>query len=150
MNKQPNGTDMILHLFREGQRFADEAADSLPERGVESFKMRGSAGFFASWTVPLCGQRRSIRGPKIGVDHGTLAIQRWERFPEFLGSRLIPLPNRDTDNLTGVSIQGQPQPLLVRFFLDKRPTFVTFHRQSPFFFGWTATVRGTVAYFLFT
>jgi hypothetical protein len=36
------------------------------------------------------------------------------------------------DNLTGVSVDGQPNLLLVPFVAHKRSGFITFHRQAFF------------------
>ena len=78
MNKGPNRPTMILNLFREGERFADKATDSLPQRIVNALTMRRSAGFFVSWTMAFAGQNDGIGGQEIGVHDRTLAIDRRE------------------------------------------------------------------------
>ncbi len=150
MNKQPDGADVVFDLFREGQRFAHQSADALPERVVHPFDVRGAARFFAAWSMAFPGQDGGIRGPEIRVRDRTLAVHSGQRVPQLLRGDLIARPNRHPHNFAGVAIQGQPNPLLGLFGFDKGPEFVAFQRQSAFFFGWTATALGTAAYLLLT
>lgn len=53
VNKGPDRADVILRFFRETERFADQPAEALAHRGVESFTMRRAARFLPVWTVAL-------------------------------------------------------------------------------------------------
>lgn len=132
MNKQPDGTTLILDVFREGQCFPNQAADTLPEGGVHPLNVRGAAGCFAAWTVAFAGQDSGIGGPKIRLCDRTLAVHRRQQVPQLLRRGLIARPKCHTDNVAGVAIQGQPEPLLMPFGFDKRPEFVAFEGQSAF------------------
>ena len=83
--------------------------------------------------MAFAGQNGGIGRPEIGIRDRTLTIHGRQRVPEFLRGGLIALANGDTDDLAGVPIQCQPDPVLRRFLLDKGPQFVTFQGQSPFF-----------------
>ena len=135
VDKGPDRADVILELFREGQCFAPEPAEALPQGVVESFDMRGATRFLAAWTVALGWQHEGVGRPEIGVRDGTLPIDGWQRLPELLGGGLVPRPNRDADNLTRVPIQRKPDPRRSAFALDKRPELIAFQGQSNFFFG---------------
>ena len=105
----------------------------MSERGVHPFTMGGSTRCYTAWPMAFAGQHRCIGRPEIGIRDRTLTIHGRQRVPEFLRGGLITLANGNTDDLAGVPIQVQPDPLLRRFFLDKGPQFVTFQGQSPFF-----------------
>ena len=85
--------------------------------------------------MAFAGQHGRIGGPEIGIGHRTLAVYRWQRVPEFLRGRRIPLANGDTHDLARVPIQGEPNPPLLLFCGDKRPEFITLQRQPAFFLG---------------
>ena len=119
MNKQPDGADVVLDLFREGQRFANQPTDALPECVVHPFNMGGSAGCFAARSMAFAGQNGGIGRPEIRVRDRTLPIHGRQRVPQLLCGGLIARPNRDTDNFAGVPIHGQPNPLLRLFGFDK-------------------------------
>ena len=135
MNKGSNRPNVIRDLFRERERFANEAADALPQGVVHSFDMRGAPRCFAAWSMAFAGQNGGIGGPEVGIGDRTLTVHGGQRGPQRLRGGLIPQPNRDTDNFTGVTIQGQPNPLWCLLGLDKRPEFVAFERQWAFFLG---------------
>jgi hypothetical protein len=60
---------------------------------------------------------------------------------------LVTIAERTPNDLACITINSEPTPDLLLFIADKRPEFVTFERQTPFFFALTVTWRGTLSYF---
>ena len=65
-----------------------------------------------------------VRPPKVGVKHSALPIATRQRAPETFSARLASTTNEHTNDLSGCSVQSQPDPLLVPFRAYKRPDLV--------------------------
>jgi len=115
---------MIGHLLRKGKRFAHQPTTALAQGIIEPLDLIGLATVLPNRTMPLRWQDGGIRLPKIGRADGTLAIDCWQRCPQFARGRFTPRPNRHAHNVTRVAIDGQPDPFLAPFCADKRPQFV--------------------------
>jgi hypothetical protein len=88
--------------------------------------------------------------PEIAVADSTLSVDWRKAVPESLRRDLVACSDRKSDNLSSLSIQCEPEPLLIALTQDERPQLVAFQNQAPFFFGVTSTVRGTFAYLALT
>lgn len=150
MNEIPAGTNVIGHLLRKGARFAHQAATTLAQGGIETLDMIGLPTRFSHGTMALGGQTGCVRFPKIGGTDGTLAIDGWQRGPPFARGRFAPRPNRHAHTCTRFATYCQPDPLLAPLLADKRPPFIAFQNQRPFFCAVTVTERGTAAYLALT
>jgi len=83
---------------------------------------------FANCPMSLARECGFISLLKVAVGYSTLAIDRWQGLPERSGSCSGAIADMHPDNLTGISIDGEPNPLLVPLIADKRPGLITFHR----------------------
>jgi len=133
MDEIPDRTDMILQLFGKRQGFAHQAADALPQGGVEAFTMVRLSTVLSHRPMAFRRQDRRVRIPNIALRHRTLAVDRRQRRPQLLICRLVTGTNRDSHDFTGVAVEGQPDPLRIPFVANKRPHLVTRDGQSAFF-----------------
>jgi hypothetical protein len=88
----------------------------------------GLTALLADRPMPLAGYHGFVGLPKITVTDRALPIDRWQRTPQGTGTVAATITDMHPNNLTGISIDGEPNPLLVPFFADKRPGLITFHR----------------------
>jgi hypothetical protein len=129
----PDRADMVGEFLGEGERVTDKPTATLANGVVKALDIAGFAAFFSNRMVALGRQHGCIRGPKIGVAHGALAIEGRERLPQSCCTAAVTRTNETTNNQTRFNIKGKPHPLLVLLFPDKRPQFVALNCQLPFF-----------------
>ena len=150
MDKVPNGANMIGEFFRERQRLSDEPGNRLSEGAIKAFDMIGFPGFFTYSAMALGGNYGFVRRPKIGITDRALPINGWQRRPEGLSAFPAAIPDMDPDDLAGIAVDRQPNPLFIIAVLNERPQFVTLDGQpsTALFFTWTW--RGVRSYFWLT
>ncbi len=112
VDELPNRTNMILNLLRERQRLAYQSSNPLPQCVVEPLTVVCLPAILAHRPVSLRWQHTRIRLPEIAVADRTLAVDRWQRPPQLPSRCLVPRPNGTPNTFTGVTVQGQPDPLL--------------------------------------
>ena len=119
MDEQPDGPDVVLELLGERQGLSHQSRHPLPQRVVQTLDVTGQAAIFTDRLMPFAGNDRDIGFPKICIHLGTLAIDRWNGLPE--RPRRFPRTVTDVaaDDLSGLGIKGQPNPLCVPFRIDE-------------------------------
>ena len=115
-----------------------------------TLNMVGLAAVFPNRPMPFGRQDRSVRLPKIGVTDSTLAIDRRKTGPQPACGRFCLRSDCYADNFACVAVDRQPNPFLAALFADKRPEFIAFQNQAPFFCSVTITERPKAAYLAFT
>jgi hypothetical protein len=105
----------------------------LSQRAVEPLNVISLTTIFANGPMSLARQHRFISFPAVAITDSTLTINGRQGLPERSSSCSGAIADMHPHNLTGVSIDGEPNPLLIPFMADKRPSLITFHRQAPFF-----------------
>ena len=70
-----------------------------------------------------------IRFPKVGIARGPLPIDIGQRIPECLGTFGATITDMNADNFSGVTVNGEPNPLFLLFISDERPHFVALDSQ---------------------
>jgi hypothetical protein len=83
--------------------------------------------------MTLAGQHGFVSLLKVAVADGALSINRRQRLPKRSCPGSGAITNMHPDNLTGIAVDGEPNPLFVAFVADQGPSLVTGHRQVPFF-----------------
>ena len=126
MNKIPDSTDVIGQLFRKRKRRAHEPTTPLTQCVVEALDMVGLTALLVNGTVPFGGDDCRVSCPKIRVTGGTLPIHAGKGCLQLVGRGLRPAANGDANNLTGCSVEREPNPLLPLFLANERPEFITF------------------------
>jgi hypothetical protein len=137
MNEIPNRTDMIGQLFGKSQRFAHQPPNPLPQRVIDALDMIGLTTLLADRAVPFGRQDHAVGLVEIAVADGTLSIDWREAVPQCLRSDVVACSDRNPDNLSGLAIQRQPEPLLIALTPNERPQLIAFQNQAPLFFGLT-------------
>ena len=74
MDKMPDGSHLVLQLFREGKGFPYESRNTLSECAVVSFDMICLSGFLADSVMTAFRKDGCISFPKIGVKIGQFLI----------------------------------------------------------------------------
>ena len=74
--------------------------------------------------MALGGQDCGVGLLKVGIGHGTLAIECQERLPQLPSSRRIALAERNTNDFACVTVDREPEPALVLFAPDEGPQLV--------------------------
>ena len=150
MNEVQNRADVIFNFLRKRQRVSDEARNSLPHRIVKTFDMICKSGFLSDGFMPLNRNNRFICFPKICKTNGALSVNRRHAVPQSLGSDSASVTDVNTENFAGISVNRQPNPLLVVFVSNKRPHLVALQDQAIFFFDRNWTSRATCSYLALT
>jgi hypothetical protein len=88
---------------------------------------------FTDCPMSLAGYHGFISLPKVAVAGGTLAMEGRQGLPKCSSPVARAIADMHPNNLTGVSVDGEPNPLFFPFVADKGPGLITFHRQAPFF-----------------
>jgi len=79
----------------------------------------------------LCGGDDALGGfPMIGIESGVPAVDSWYLSPELARAFAAAIPNVKSNDLLGLAINGDPDPLLVRLTSDKTPHFIGLRCKS--------------------
>lgn len=113
--------------------FCAPADYSVGARCYPTLNVIGLASLFPDGSVSFRRQDGSVRLPKIGVTDSTLAIDRRKTGPQPACGRFCPRSDCYADNFGCVAVNRQPNPFLAALFADKRPEFIAFQKQAPFF-----------------
>ena len=113
----------------EGQGFADESADSLPECVVPSFDVTSLTGFLSNGLMFSGLDDCWIGFPKI-TEGSAPAIFFGDQFPELSAGFRTAVADEKRNDLAGPTTQGYPNPSFVGFWIHKRPQFVQFEHVS--------------------
>jgi hypothetical protein len=108
-----DGTDVVGQFLGERQRFADETGQTLSQRVVEAFDVIGFPGLFRHRLMPLRRIHAFVHLILIRVKPGLLAIRPRDLGPQRLSAVPTTISNVEGDNLTGVGVHGNPDPLPV-------------------------------------
>lgn len=150
VDEVPDCAEVILQLFREGERLANKPGDALAKGVVESFYEAGLAAALRRWPMPTSGKHRFVRRPEVGVGGGALAVDGRQRPPQAASALGIAVSDVHSDDLPRLYVQSQPDPLLVAFLTDERPQLITLDGQVPPFLAVTSTTVRIPPYFLLT
>src|SRR2546425_5704036 len=77
-----------------------------------------------------CWNHVFVSLPVIGRKRGVLAVAAWNPSPELACTLPAAVANIEGDDLFGLRINGDPDPLLVRFAADETPHFIGFRFES--------------------
>ncbi len=108
----------------------------MPEGAIKALDMIGLSGFFTDGVMAFGWKYVFIGRPEIRIADGTLSINGWQGFPECLRPLVASIPDMDPDNLAGIPVDSQPNPLFVITIFDKRPQFVTLDGQPSLTLFW--------------
>lgn len=108
MDEIPNRTNVIVQLFRKGQRFAHQPPNSLPQRVVDALDMVRLAAVLADGTMPFGRKHFPIRLPEVAVADGALPIHGGQGGPKHARCVPISCTNRYTDDFPRVAIEREP------------------------------------------
>ena len=115
----PDGSFVVLNLFRKRQGFSDPAGNPLTKRVVEALNITGFARLFADRFVAFGGQNLGIGLPEIRMDKGALAIHCRQGVPQLLSRFRRAISHGATHDLAAVFVLGQPDPDLLHLGAHK-------------------------------
>jgi hypothetical protein len=120
------GTNVVGQFLGERQRFAYETGQTLPQRVVEAFDVIGFPGLFRNSLVPRRRNHACVGFVLIRMKPGLLAIRHRDIGPQLFSALPTAIPHVEGNNLTGLGVHGNPDPLLVGSLPYEAPHLVGF------------------------
>ena len=81
MDEIPDRANVIVQLFREGQRSANQPPNALTKRVVDPLNMGCLTALLADRPMALGRQHTNIGFPEVAITDRTLAVDRGQRCP---------------------------------------------------------------------
>ena len=129
-NEVFDGTDVVRQVFREGQRITDEAGDALPHSVIEALDMIRFAGVLRDSFVLRRRNDPGVDGILIRIKRRLLTVHRRQIGPHLFCTLVTAIADVERKDLPCLLLQGDPHPLLVRFFRHKTPHLISFHLHT--------------------
>ena len=124
-------TDMIGELFGKGQGVAYETGDALSQRVIETLDMIDFPGVLRDGFVLCRRNDPCVDGLLIGRECRLLTVHRRKIRPQLLRTLVTAIPDMERNDLPGLFVHGDPDPLFVGLLLHKAPHLVRFHFKTP-------------------
>src|SRR5215831_10358540 len=113
-DEQLDGPDMVGQLLGKRQRVADQPGHALPQRVVEPFDVIGFARELADGLVLRRRNHFLIDHILIRVKRGVVPVGWRNLGPQVLATRVAAIAHVKRNDLAGLGIHSDPDPLLVR------------------------------------
>jgi hypothetical protein len=104
----------------------------LPQSVVEALDMIGCAGQLVNRSVLCSGNHPFIHHILIGVKRGVPTVRIRNLGLQALGTLTATITYMKGNHLAALGIHGDPNPLLIRLFLDEAAHFIRFHLKPPY------------------
>ena len=121
-----DGTDMVFNLLGEGQRGAPETRKALPQGVVEPCDVIDFPGLLRHRFVPLRGEHPCGHCIRSWLELGVWLLHCRETRPPHLRAVATASPDVQGNELSALSVHGQPAPLLRGLLLDTTPRRICF------------------------
>lgn len=122
--------NMVAQALGKRECRAHQARHSLAQRTVEPLDDIRVARAFGADPM-LCGRDDALVGfPIVGGESGVPAIQLWNLLPQLACAFAAAVADMKSDDLLGLSVDGNPDPWLVGFTADETPQFISFGLQA--------------------
>ena len=115
----------------EGQRFADQTREALPQGVIEAFDVIGFARSLRNGSVPPRWNYTCIGVVLVCMECGLLTVHQGDLGPQLFGTVTTAIPHVKRNDLTCFGVHGDPDPLFIGLLLHKAPHFIGFGFQLP-------------------
>src|SRR5688572_4274769 len=126
-----DGTDRVGPLFGKRSGLSHQAGKALSQGIVEAFKVIGLPSVFRDGLMSSRRYHALVGFVSICMERGLFTVYQRALSPQLFGTGATPITYVKRDDLAGVDVHGDPNPLLVGLLLHKAPHLIGFGFQLP-------------------